>query len=159
MNTEITVNNETRGWIFYDAGCSLCARSAAGVNRLLERRGFHLLPLQTPGTAERLGITAEELLARMHLLTADGRRFAGADAFVEVARHVRWARPLVAATRLPAVLPLLRRCYDWIAANRYCFGGTCRAPRNANTNQTAADSLQPKRENRRKTKRVFFEMP
>lgn len=129
MHSEITVNNETRGWIFYDAGCSLCARSAARVNRLLASRGFQLQPLQTPGTAERLGATPEAVFARMHLLTADGRRFAGADAFVEVARHVRWARPFVAVTRLPTVLPLLRRCYDWIAANRYCFGGTCRVPR------------------------------
>ena len=159
MRTEITVNNETRGWIFYDAGCSLCALAAARANRLLERRGFHLLPLQTPGTGERLGVIPEALLARMHLLTADGRRFAGADAFVEVARHVWWAWPLVAATHFPAVLPLLRRCYDWIAANRYCLGGKCRAYRNANTNQTAANPPQPNRRSRRKTKRVFFEMP
>lgn len=128
MNTAPTGNNETRGWIFYDAGCSLCARSAARLNRLLERRGFRLLPLQTPGATERLGVSTEALSARMHLLTADGRRFAGADAFVEVARHVRWARPFVAATRLPAVLPLLRGCYDWIAANRYCLSETCRMP-------------------------------
>ena len=129
MNTETTVNNETRGWIFFDADCLLCARSAARVSRLLERRGFRLLPLQTPGTAARLGVTTEALLARMHLLTADGRRFAGADALVEVARHVGWARPLVAATRFPAALPLLRRCYDWIAASRSCLGGACRVPR------------------------------
>jgi predicted DCC family thiol-disulfide oxidoreductase YuxK len=99
------------------------------MNRLLERRGFRLLPLQTPGTTERLGVTADALLARMHLLTADGRRFAGADAFVEIARHFRWAWPFVAVTRLPLVLPLLRRGYDWIAANRYCLGRTCRVPR------------------------------
>jgi len=129
VNTEMTVNNAERGWIFYDANCRLCASSAARANGLLERRGFRLLPLQTPGTAERLGVTTEALLARMHLLTADGRRFAGADAFVEIARHVRWAWPFVAATRWPAVLPLLRRGYDWIAANRYCLDGTCRVPR------------------------------
>jgi predicted DCC family thiol-disulfide oxidoreductase YuxK len=129
VNTEITVNKARRGWVFYDADCSLCARAAARLSRLLERLGFQLVPLQTPGTAERLGVTFETLLARMHLLTADGRCHAGADAFVEIARHARWARPLVAATRLPAVLPLLRRGYDWIAARRYCFGGACRVPR------------------------------
>jgi predicted DCC family thiol-disulfide oxidoreductase YuxK len=129
VNTETTVIKETRGLIFYDADCLWCARSAARAKRLLERRGFRLLPLQTPGTAELLGVTTDALLARMHLLTADGRRFAGADAFVEVARHVRWAWPFVAVTRLPAVLPLLRRGYDWIAASRYCLGGTCRVPR------------------------------
>ena len=125
MNTETTVNNETHGWIFYDADCALCSGSAARLHHWLAGRGFRLLPLQTPGTAERVGVTTEALLTRVHLLTGDGRRFAGADVFIEVARHLKWARPLVAATRLPAVLPLLRRGYDWIAARRYCFGKTC----------------------------------
>ena len=93
---------------------------------MLDRRGFGLLPLQTPGAAGRVGITPEAMLARMHLLKRDGRRFAGADAFVEIARHVKWARLVVAASELPGALPLLRRCYDWIAAHRYCLGGTCR---------------------------------
>jgi predicted DCC family thiol-disulfide oxidoreductase YuxK len=160
VNPQTTANNETRGWIFYDAGCSLCACSAARVSQMLERRGFRLLPLQTPGTAERLGVTPEALLARMHVLTADGRRLAGADAFIEITRHVRWAWPLVAVTRLPVVLPLLRRCYDWVAANRYCFGRTCSsAPCKANEDEAAANSPQLKRVSRRKTKRVFFEMP
>jgi alginate O-acetyltransferase complex protein AlgI len=125
----MTVNDDTCGWIFYDADCSLCAGSAARLSEWLHRRGFQLLPLQTPGAAERVGVTTEALLARMHLLTRDGCRFAGADAFIEIARHVKWARPVVAATELPGVLPLLRRGYDWIAANRYCLGGTCRLPR------------------------------
>jgi predicted DCC family thiol-disulfide oxidoreductase YuxK len=159
VNTEITVNNETRGWIFYDADCLLCARAAARASRLLERRGFHLLPLQTPGTSDHLGVTTDVLYARMHLLTADGRWFTGADAFVEVASHVRWAWPFVAVTRLPAVLRLLRHCYDWIAANRYGCGGTCSVPRDANTHQTVVNSPQLKRGSRRKTRRVFFEMP
>jgi alginate O-acetyltransferase complex protein AlgI len=129
VNTETTVNNETRGWIFYDADCALCSGSAARLKRWLDRRGFRLLPLQTPGSAERVGVTTDALLTRVHLLTRDGRQLAGADVFVEVARQVKWARPLVTATRWPAVLPLLRRGYDWLAAHRYCFGGTCRVPR------------------------------
>jgi predicted DCC family thiol-disulfide oxidoreductase YuxK len=129
VNTEKTVSNETIGWIFYDANCSLCARSAVWFNRMLDRRGFRLLPLQTPGVADRVGVTSEALFARMHLLKRDGRRFAGADAFVEIARHVKWARLIVAASKLPGVLPVLRHWYDWIAAHRYCLGGTCRPPR------------------------------
>lgn len=129
MNTEITVIDDTQGWIFFDADCRLCTGSASRLSAWLEQHGFHLVPLQTQGSAERLGVTTEALFTRVHLLTSDGRRFAGADAFVEIARHLKWARPLVAATRFPLMLPLLRRCYDWIAANRYCFGGTCRVPR------------------------------
>jgi predicted DCC family thiol-disulfide oxidoreductase YuxK len=126
VNTEITVIEDAHGWIFFDASCRLCAGSAARANRWLERHGFHLVPLQTPGSAERVGVTADALFARMHLLTRDGRRFAGADAFVEIARHLWWARPLAGAASFPAANSLLHRCYDWIAANRYGLGGTCR---------------------------------
>jgi len=129
VNTEITVNRAPRGWIFYDADCALCAGAAARLKRALNRRGFRLLPLQTPDAPERVGVTREALLNRVHLLPGDGRRLAGIDVFIEVARHLKWARPLVAAARWPAVLPLLRRGYDWIAAHRHCFGGTCRLTR------------------------------
>lgn len=141
MNTEIKATKATQGWIFYDAACPLCVRSVHRATRLVEQLGFEFLPLQTPGTAARLGVTEDALFARMHLLTAAGRRFAGADAFIEIARHARWARPLAAVARVPAVLPLLRRCYDWLAARRYCLGGACHT--------------RPSH----KTKRVFFEMP
>jgi predicted DCC family thiol-disulfide oxidoreductase YuxK len=117
------------GWIFYDAACALCAGSAKRTARSLGRHGFELVPLQTPGTAERVGVTEAALFARVHLLTREGRRFAGADALVEVARHIGWARPLAFMAGLPRVLPRLRRIYDWVAANRYCFGGTCPLPR------------------------------
>ena len=96
---------------------------------MLERRGFCLLPLQTPGTAERLGLTSDELLAEMHLLTPAGQRFGGADAIMEIARHVWWAKPLAALARLAGAMPLFRRLYTRLAVNRYCFSGACRLPR------------------------------
>ena len=141
VNPQTTANNETHGWIFYDAGCSLCVRAAARANRLLERRGFRLLPLQTPGTAERLRVTQDELPAEMHLLTPSGQRLGGADALVEIARHIWWAKPLVLMARLPGAMPLLRRLYARLAANRQCLNDVC------NTHRP------------RKIKRVFFEMP
>lgn len=141
MNAQTTANNETHGWIFYDAGCSLCVRAAARVNRLLERRGFRLLPLQTPGTAERLCIQPGELLTEMSLLTPSGQRLGGADALVEIARHIWWARPLVVLARLPGAMPFLRGLYARLAANRHCLNGVCKPHRP------------------RKIKRVFFELP
>ena len=129
------------GWVFYDADCPLCVRSAARVNRLLERRGFRLLPLQAPGAAKRLGLTPNELLTEINLLTPAGQCFGGADAILEVARHIWWARPLDALARLPGAMPLFRRLYTCLASNRYCFNGTCSVRRS------------------RKSKRVFFEMP
>jgi predicted DCC family thiol-disulfide oxidoreductase YuxK len=188
VNTETTVTGDTKGWLFYDANCAGCARAAARVERLLAQHGFHLLPLQTPGTPERLGVTPAALLARMHLLTREGRRFAGAEAFIEVGRHVWWARPLVAGTRFPGVIPLLRRLYDWVAAHRHCLDGTCRRPRRRSAlawlpvkihllnwpplcawlnrfhvrreiRRAAKHSAQARPAKARKARRVFFEMP
>lgn len=125
MKTEITGNNETHGWVFYDGDCALCVKSAGRARRWLERHGFRLLPLQTPGTEDRLGVGMETLLRRMHLLAADGRIYSGADAFIEIARHVRWARWTTVVAKTPAVLGLLRRLYDWIANHRNCAAGRC----------------------------------
>lgn len=141
MQTEITGNKETRGWIFYDADCSMCARSAARSARLMESRGFALLPLQTPGAAERLQIAKEDLLIEMRLLTSTGKRIAGADAIIEIVRHFWWAWPFTILARIPGAMLFLRWLYARLAANRHCSSGACMVHR------------------ARKTKRVFFEMP
>ena len=52
------------GWIFFDAECRFCVASRRRWGRIFERRGFVWVPLQTPGTAERLGVAPG---------TADGR--------------------------------------------------------------------------------------
>jgi alginate O-acetyltransferase complex protein AlgI len=131
VNTETTGNYDGKlvGWIFYDADCRICAGSARQAASLLERYAFALVPLQAPGTPERFGVEAADLLSRMLLISVEGRRFAGADAFVEIARHIGWAKPLALLARLPGALPLLRRAYDWFADHRYCLGGTCHTPR------------------------------
>ncbi len=102
--------------VFYDGDCQMCTRLACW----LERRGVAIVPLQSPGVGERLGLAAGELVAELRALTADGRRLDGADAVVAAARRVRWASPLVSATRLPGVMPLLHRLYRRVARRRTC---------------------------------------
>jgi len=65
----------------------------------------------------------------MRLLLADGRSVGGADAVVEIARHVWWAWPLWLVSRFPGMRPVLRAVYRSIAANRHCVGGVCKVPR------------------------------
>jgi predicted DCC family thiol-disulfide oxidoreductase YuxK len=141
MKAETPPTDTARGWIYYDADCPFCVRWVARVSGPLERRGFRFLPLQTPGSAERLRVAPSELLAQMQLLRPDGQRFGGADAVAEMARQIWWAKPLAALTWLPGVMPLGRRLYARIAANRHCASGACPVHRPA------------------KAGRVFFEMP
>ena len=74
------------------------------------------------------GASNAQLHAAMHILTIEGRRLAGADAYVELARARAWSRPLAWFAALPVVLPILRRVYHWIAAHRPCDAGACRVP-------------------------------
>lgn len=112
--------DSTAGCIFYDADCPMCSRWVRHLQNTLTHRGFRLLQLQSPEASKRLHISGPALLHEMHLLLADGRHFGGADAIVEVARHIWWAWPLWLISHIPGLTPLLRALYRTIAANRAC---------------------------------------
>jgi predicted DCC family thiol-disulfide oxidoreductase YuxK len=139
VNTEITANpaNDAArpagagfepggGWIFYDADCVGCRGLAGRWQGELRQRGYCLVPLQTPGAAEWLGVQPEALGQAMHLLTSDGRVLAGADAYIELARALVWGRPLIWVAAFPGGRRLLHRIYAAIAKRRHGFGGACR---------------------------------
>jgi len=114
--------------VFYDGECAMCAALAARWTEPLRARGIELVPLQAPGTGELLGVGPHELRSRMWMLTRDGAVLGGADAWVRLtacARWPWWARPLVAASRLPGGMPVIRWAYGWVAAHRHCLGGAC----------------------------------
>jgi predicted DCC family thiol-disulfide oxidoreductase YuxK len=116
------------GWLCYDANCGFCTRTARRVEPVIARRGFGLIPLQTPWVREHLGLAADAPLREMVVLTPDGRHFGGADGAVHLARAVWWARPLVWFAALPGGRALLRRLYAAVARRRSCAHGTCPLP-------------------------------
>lgn len=116
------------GWLLYDAECAFCTRTARRVERLIARRGFVILPLQTPWVQEQLGLQSGAPLREMVVLLRDGRHFGGADGALQLARHFWWSLPLVWLAALPGIRPLLRRLYAAIAARRSCSGGACSLP-------------------------------
>ncbi len=113
------------GWIFFDAHCVWCRIAARVFHPLLRFHGYHAVPLQTPGVAEWLRVSSEQLRAEMYLLTLDGQRLSGADAYLEIARARAWSRPLARLGSFPPILTLLRRIYAWVAARRPCSNGMC----------------------------------
>ena len=131
MNTEITDNTakEPVGWIFFDADCQFCTANRRRWGGIFERRGFVWLPLQTPGTAERLGITESQLHAEMWLQLADGRKYSAVNAWSVQIRHVWWLWPLGVALALPGFNAIARAGYGWIAKHRHCLGGACSIPK------------------------------
>jgi predicted DCC family thiol-disulfide oxidoreductase YuxK len=131
MNTEITDKNVDMpvGWIYFDGDCRFCAAHRQRWGKIFERRGFVWIPLQTPGTAERLGITETQLHTEMWLQLADGRKFSGISAWSVQMRRVWWLWPMGVVLALPGFKAVGRGLYRWIAKRRHCIGGVCTIPR------------------------------
>src|SRR5260221_653805 len=118
-----------RGWVLYDGECRLCAGTVARFGPVLRRRHFELAPLQTPWVRERLGLKAGEMPDEMKLLAEDGRIYGGAEALLQMARLIWWARPLYALAQIPGGTVLFRAIYRQIAASRHCLNGACEIPK------------------------------
>lgn len=115
-----TKSRHARGWLFYDADCAFCVKIVRAVAVTLQKRNFALAPLQDPRVAALLGLSESELLLQMRVLLSNGQQTGGADAALALAHEIWWARPLVWLSKLPGMMPLLRRAYRWIAGRRKC---------------------------------------
>lgn len=155
MNTEITDNAAVRpvGWIFFDAECRFCVGQRQRWGHIFARRGFVWLPLQTPGTARRLGIPESQLKAEMWLQLADGRTLGGVNAWSALLRRVWWLWPLGCLLAGPGGNTAGRVLYQWIARRRHCLGGECRIPFRDRNNPPASPTDHPHRHT------AFFELP
>lgn len=129
MNAKIPAPDTANGWLLYDGDCALCRGAARRFENLLNGHGFNLTPLQTPWARERFHLAEGERPEEMILLLPDDREFGGADAYVQIARRIWWAWPFYAFSHIPGVMLLLRAVYRRIAANRYCYDGACRLPK------------------------------
>jgi predicted DCC family thiol-disulfide oxidoreductase YuxK len=113
-----------RGWLFFDAECEFCRRTATWLKPRLRGHGVAMAPLQDPRVSSLLGVSREELLLAIRYL-ANGVQYLGADALLALARELWWAQPLVWVSRVPGVLPGLRAAYQWQAQRRKCQAQFC----------------------------------
>ena len=142
VNAEMTDTNATTGRLFYDGECAFCLGRVRRIERVLGRNGFALAPLQS---RERRRLAGESPLTpearrqdasapggiphpgftEMILELPDGRELGGADAAMEIARHIWWLRPLWLVNRIPGVMPVFSAGYRFIARHRHCASGAC----------------------------------
>jgi len=114
-----------RGWLFFDAECAFCTRTARWLRPILERRGLAVAPLQDPRVGALLGLAEGDLLRELRFLLADGSQFGGADAVLALAREIWWGRPLIWLAKIPGMLGQMRQAYYWFAARRLCAAMRC----------------------------------
>jgi predicted DCC family thiol-disulfide oxidoreductase YuxK len=113
------------GWVLYDGDCAFCVRWLHFWSPVLLRRGFEIDTLQADWAPESLGMTRDEILRDMRLMTAVGTTYAGADVYLYIARRIWWAWPFGFLFSLPGLNQLIRAGYRWVAANRHCISGQC----------------------------------
>ena len=141
MTANITNSPTLRGSVYYDANCPTCVRITTLLRRALRSRGYTLVPLQSPDAATRLKVLPSELFSEMRLLNRSGQVLGGAEAIVEIAHHIWWARPVAWTAKLPCFMQTLRVLYENHARHRHCANGNCAHRR------------------RHTSRRVFFDMP
>jgi predicted DCC family thiol-disulfide oxidoreductase YuxK len=117
-----------RGTIFYDATCGLCSTALTRFGRAAQRAGFSQTPLQDESAQRTLGLQDGELPAEMKVQLANGTVLGGVDALLAVSRHIWWAWPAWAISRVPGVTWLLRFPYRLVARNRYRISQVCKLP-------------------------------
>jgi len=81
-------------------------------------------PLQTPDTAERLGITDASLMDAVRWLDATGDVYAGAEAANAAVSAALGTRLPLMIYRIPGIRSLEDAVYRWVADHRYRFPGT-----------------------------------
>jgi len=112
----------------YDGHCGLCRRSAAWLQVRDRAHRLNLVPLQTDGVLAYFHLSAAEAEGEMHVFSADGEHYAGADGVLHAVAQLPRYRLLRPLWSLPGVLPIARIIYRQVAKRRRrgCVDGVCR---------------------------------
>jgi predicted DCC family thiol-disulfide oxidoreductase YuxK len=102
----------------------MCTRSRDLLLRFNRTGNVQTETLQSPGLAERLGITPASLLESIRWLDASGAVYSGAEAANAAFSAAVGTRIPLAIYRIPGIRFIEEAVYRWVAAHRYRFPGT-----------------------------------
>jgi predicted DCC family thiol-disulfide oxidoreductase YuxK len=112
------------GTLFFDGNCGMCTRSRNFLLKLNRTGDLHTEPLQTPGTADRLGVADSNLMDSVRWLDAEGNVYSGAEAANAAVSVALGTRIPLMIYRIPGIRSLEEAVYRWVADHRYRFPGT-----------------------------------
>ena len=106
--------------VLMDGQCPMCRRIGARLQTLDWRRRLTIADASDAQVRERFapGLDEATALTAMHVVTPSGARYAGYEAFLQIARVVPLLLPLWLLCFLPLAGPVGRLAYRSIAANR-----------------------------------------
>ena len=112
------------GILFFDGACGMCTRSRNFLLKLDRTGNVHTETLQSPGAADRLGVTTASLLESVRWLDSSGAVYSGAEAANAAFCAAVGTRIPLGIYRIPGIRFIEDAVYRWIAAHRYKFPGT-----------------------------------
>jgi predicted DCC family thiol-disulfide oxidoreductase YuxK len=112
------------GTLFFDGACGMCTRAKDLLLRFDRAGNIATQPLQSPGTAQRLGITPASLLDSLRWLDSSGTVYSGAEAANAALSAALRTRIPLAIYRIPGIRFIEDVVYRWVVAHRYRFPGT-----------------------------------
>ena len=130
--------------VFFDGGCPLCVREINMLRRWDRQQRIRFTDIDAAEfSAEALGKTYEDLMARIQGRLPDGTWIEGVEVFRRLYSTVGFG-PVVWVTRLPVISQLMNLGYRVFARNRLrltgrCLGKTCAIP-----NESVAEGVSPR---------------
>ncbi len=121
---EAVQNRLMTGTLFFDGECGMCTRSHELLLRWDRSGELRTEALQSPGAAERLGISPSQLLDAARWLDSSGEVFSGAEAANAALACAIGTRLPLLVYRSPGIRFVEDRVYRWVSANRRRFPGT-----------------------------------
>jgi len=111
--------------LFYDGECPLCSREVAWLRRMDRKQRIQLTDIADksfdPAT---LGVTHEDLMARIHARLPSGELISGVEVF-RLTYQAVGLKTLTAISRWRVLAPLLDSAYEVFARHRLRLTGRC----------------------------------
>jgi predicted DCC family thiol-disulfide oxidoreductase YuxK len=111
------------GILFFDGTCGMCTRSEEFLLRFNRTGELRAAPLQSPGTATRLGVPPSQLLESVRWLDASGAVYSGAEAANAALSSAIGTKIPLLLYRIPGIRFIQDGIYRWVAAHRHRFPG------------------------------------
>jgi predicted DCC family thiol-disulfide oxidoreductase YuxK len=118
------MNAAAAGTLFFDGACGMCTRSRDLLLKMDRTGNVRTEALQSPGTAERLGIAPASLLESVRWLDSTGAVYSGAEAANAAFSAAIGTRIPLVVYRIPGIRSVEEAIYRWVATHRYRFPGT-----------------------------------
>ena len=124
--------NPAAAVVIWDGKCNFCRAQVERLRTFDDRSRLTYLSLHDPRVTERYpGLSYDQLMEQMWVVTPDHQRFGGADAVRFLSRYLPRLWWMAPAMHVPFAMPLWRYLYKALANRRYrlagerCDGGTC----------------------------------